>query len=423
MGTIALGVGVIAIALGGFVGWAVAVELASAVIAPGQIKVLSNRKQVQHVDGGRIEALLVQDGDEVQAGDVLLRLDPIRARASYEILLGSRNSAGAIAARLRAERDEQPKIDFPSYLLTQRDDPKVQDIVKGQQTIFEARSSSTNGETEILGEQISQLKEEIAGMRAQVKSKESQLRLIREEHAAFRELYVKGLAPKTKILALEREAARLDGERSELLAQIARAGKSITETRMKIIQLRRTFREDVVAELRKTETELADIEERLVAAQSQLEQIEIRAPASGTVVGLAVHTVGGVVGPRETILEIVPTDDRLIIEAKTDPLSGDDVTQGLKADVRLVALDPRTTPTLTGTVEYVSADSFADERTGTSYYIVHVALAEDEIAQLGGQELQPGMPVEVMIRTGERTPLEYLVQPISRSLARAWREK
>lgn len=421
-GSILAGLAIIAIALGGFGAWGAVTDIASAVVAPGQLKVHTNRKKVQHVDGGRVEQLLVRDGDRVSAGDLLMRLDPIRAKASYEILVASRSSVAAAAARLRTERDRKKAIVFPDFLRDAASDPKVAEILQGQEALFAARRDALAGEVEILGQQIEQLGEEIGGMRAQVRSKDLQIKLIKEELDGLRQLYSRGHASKTRILALERDYARLEGERGELLASIARSGKSISEAKMRILQLERTSREQVVTQLRDIETQLADIEERLVAARSQLDQIEIRAPVSGLVVSLAAHTVGGVIGAGQVIMEIVPEEDRLIIEARADPLAVDSLTVGLPADIRLTGLKQRTTPTLTGSVGYVSADSLTDERTGQTYYLVHVLLAEEELTRLQGQALQPGMPAEVIIRTGERTPLQYLTQPIMDSLRRSWRE-
>ena len=303
-----------------------------------------------------------------------------------------------------------------------QDAPEVAELIAGQRSLFAARRESLNGTIEILTQREAQLDREIAGLAAQETSKARQLELVRDELDGQQQLFSQGLSPKTRVLALEREKARLEGERGELIADIARTEKAIGETRMEVLQRKREFRESVESELRTTQQELFDLRERMVATKDVLDRIVVRAPASGVVVGLDVNTIGGVIAPGETILEIVPDSKELVVEARVSPLDVDSLRIGQPAEVRFTAFRQQTTPLLEGSFVYVSADVMLDERSGQGHYVVRVQVPEEEVRRLGELELVPGMPAEVAIKTGDQRPVDYLVQPIVQSIDRAWRE-
>lgn len=417
-----VGLAVIVLGLGGFATWAAVAPLHSAVIAPGVVAVYSKRKQIQHLEGGIVEAILVRDGDLVAPGDVLLRLDETRAQANLAILRSERDAALATEGRLLAERDGAEDIGFSEDLTARRGAPDVAELMAGQDTLFRARRSSLEGEVEILDQRIAQLGEQTGGLRAQVKARGRQIALIAEELEGLQKLYQQGHAPRTRILALQREAADLQGERGELLAEIARTKTAAGETKMQILQLERQFREGAIAELRDVQQQLFDLKERIGAAEHVVNHIEVRAPVPGRVVGLTAHTVGGVIQRGETILEIVPGEDRLVVEAQVRPLDIDNLVVGQDATVRITAFKQRSAPTLDGELAYVSADAIADDRTGESFFQARIEITASQVARLGNLRLQPGMPAEVMVKTGTRTAFQYLAQPIIESANRAWRE-
>lgn len=421
--SIALGAITILVAFGGFGTWAALAPLSSAAIAPGVVTVDSNHKKVQHLEGGIIKMLLVRDGDTVEAGDVLVQLDETQPQASLAILQTKYDAARALEARLLAERDDAAEIEFADDLLKRRSNPNIAELLSGQETLFEARRNALKGETIILESRIEQLKNDIVGVRAQQKAKEHQIELVEDEARSLRKLLKKGYVGKPRYLELEREVARLEGERGEHISEIAHANTKIGETKLQIIQLRRELQEKVADELRSIQAEILDLKERIRAAQHVLEHIEIRAPVSGSVVGMAVHTVGGVIKAGETVLDIVPAGDRLIIEARVQPQDIDNVRIGQEANIRFTAFKRRNTPSLVGHVSYISADRIVDSRTGEAYYKARLAVSDSEVARLGDKHLQPGMPAEVMIKTGEGTAIEYLARPFLDSLERAWREE
>ena len=416
------GVCVAALTFGGLGTWAASADLASAVLAPGTFVVEGDRKLVQHLEGGVVSQLFVKDGDSVEAGQLLLSLDATQVRASLGVLRANLDAALAERARLVAEREEKAAIVFPDALIERGEDPGVQETVTGQNRLFEARLAAFEGRVEVLRQRIAQLKEEITGIEAQQRSKTRQVALIGEELAGLQELFAKGLTEKPRILALQRDQARLEGERGEHLAAIARAKKAIGETELEILQSTLQRQEEISTSLREVQTRILDLSERIAAARDRVDKIELRAPTAGVVVSLAITTEGAVLQPGETVLEIVPHDTRLVIEAKLRPDDIDSVAVGQMARLRLTALVQRTTPTLTGRVIYVSADRLEEQRSGEPYFLALVALDPDQIARLEGQPVLPGMPAEVMVETGARTALDYLVQPISDTLAKAWRE-
>lgn len=421
--TIIFGLVVVLLSLGGFLLWAVTAPLAEAVVASGMIKVDSSRKQLQHLEGGIVKEILVRDGDRVKRGDVLVRLDETRAAASLAILRDGYDSASAQEARLVAERDGLSEIAFPESLLARGKNPNVAEIIKSQRALLDARRSALNGEVQILEQQVAHLREDITGLKAQIGAKQRQLGFVRDELGSVRKLLKKGMGGKQRVLELEREAARLQGERAEHESAIAAAETQISGKELEIYQVSNSFRENVVNELKQVQAEIYDFRERLNAAEHVYGQTEVKAPVDGVVVSTGVHTIGGVVSPGETLLELVPVNDKLIVEARVDPQDIDKVRLGLPAGVKFTAFNQRKTPELAGELRYVSADVLQDPQTGTSYYVARVEVPESEVERLGDKQLQPGMMAEVFMRTGERTMADYLLQPLQDSFRRAWLEE
>lgn len=418
-----VGLVVIAGAFGGIAAWASLAPLSSAVIAPGFVTVDTNRKKVQHLDGGIVNEILVRDGDKVRKGQVMIRLDETRARASSGIVQAARDAAKAQEARLVAERDGDDQIDFPASLLARQLDPTVAELMTAQRSLFFARRAAIEGETALLEQRVGQLNEEIEGLTAQRRSNERQLAFIADELGGLRQLWKNGLVEKSRLMALERESARLEGEKGQRIAEIARTKTAIGETKLKIVQLRKTMHESVATEIRDVQAQIFDLDERLNAAEHVLKNIEIKAPVDGIVVGLGVHTEGGVIKAGDTVLEVVPIGDSLLIEAQMQATDIDNTQIGQEADIHFTALSQRTTPVLIGQVTYVSADRLTDPRNGQPFYLVRVSVSESEVQRLGDQHLVPGMPAEVIIKTGERTAGQYLLQPMLSSFRRAWREE
>lgn len=417
-----IGLGIVLIAFGGFSVWAATAKLDSAVVAPGVVTVESYRKTVQHLEGGIVKDILVRDGDSVHADDILLRLDETQARASLEITRSKYLAARALEARLSAERDLQQGITFPEQLLRLRDDPRVQQTLDGQDRVFRARHEALQSEISVLAQRIKQLQVQISGLDTLQQTEQQRIVSLKEEVDDFRKLLKKGYVDKGHLRELERSVAALKGERAKHLAEIARAQVQIGETQLQILQLRKQFLSEVVAELRGTQTEIFDLEERMRALQDTLLRTEIRAPTSGTVVGLGVHTLGGVISPGIPILEIVPQGEPLVVEAQVQPTDIDNVHAGLSADTRFTAFQARITPVVEGRVVTVSADRLLHPADQTPYYLARVQVTPQGMERLQNLKLLPGMPAEVFIKTGERTLLEYLLRPLLDAFARSFKE-
>lgn len=421
-GPVTAGLIIITLAFGGLGIWSGLAPLSSAAIAPGVVNVDTNRKTVQHLEGGIVGDILVTEGSVVEAGQVLVRLDDTRADASYHLLQGQYLATLALEARLAAERDGHPAIAYPTELVRQRGAPDIDEIIAAQDGLFAARLRSLEGETSVLRQRVTLFEEEIKGLRAQQKAKEHQSTLIREEYKSVKELYDKGYERKPRLLALERAQAALEGDRGELIAQISRARQAIGEAELRIIDRENNFQQEVVAELRDVQVKIAELRDRVRAQEDVLQRVDIRAPLAGTVVDLKVHTPGGVIAPGAPILDIVPSEERLVIEARLRPDDIDTVHVGLPAEVRLTAYKRRNTPTIAGHVIQVSADRFIDDRTGLSYYLARIELDDGALDFLEDVKLYPGMPAEVMIETGKRVVIDYLLGPIIDSIRRAFRE-
>ncbi len=420
---IAAGLAIVAAAFGGFGLWALLAPLDSAVVAPGVVAVESSRKAVQHREGGIVAEILVREGQEVAAGAVLVRLDATEARARVAALRARLDAALTQQARLAAERDDAKSIVFAEELHTRAaTDARLASLMTGEERQFAERRQSLAGQVRILEQRIAQLREEIAGLASLVLANERQTALMEDELVGLRELYEKGYYPRTRILAMERELARLAGERGSNIAAIARAENAIGESRMQILQLRQGRQEDVVAQLREVAAQINENEEHFLVAADMLRRTEIVAPQAGRVQGVKVHTVGGVVAPQAELMQIVPLDDRLVVEARVNPADIDNVGVGQEAQVRLTAFSVRTTPVIEGRVATLSADRMIDERTSQPYYLARIEVPEEELRKLSDRPLQAGMPADVIIATGSRTLFQYLVKPLSDGIATGLRE-
>ena len=395
---------------GGLGSWAAITQFAGAVVASGSLVVESDVKKVQHPSGGIVGQLLVREGEQVKAGDLLVRLDETTTKANLLIITDSLDEQSARRARLEAERDEAVAIDF-SALAGRQNEPKIGRLTAGEQKLFEFRSRSAEG------------REEIDGLSSQVTSKSREITLVNQELKGVRELWEKNLVPITRVTALERDAARLDGERGALQSSIAQSKGKISETELQILQIDRQIKTDVTKELADVRAKTTELEERKVSAEDQLKRIDIRAPQDGIVHQLTVHTVGGVITQGEPIMLIVPNRDSLLVEARIPPSEIDQVHLRAPATLRFTSFNQRTTPTIEGEVIRTSADITQDSKTGLAYYTIRVGFSESELQRLGQVKLVPGMPVESFIRTDERTVLSYLLKPVHDQVARAFREK
>jgi HlyD family secretion protein len=407
--------------LGG--GWAVFMPLAGAVVVPGNLVVQSNVKTIQHPTGGVVAEIKVQNGSRVSAGDLLMRLDATQAQASQQMISKQLDEMRAKIARLSAERDGLSQLDIPVELAARADDETVKALLASEQSLFKARFTARQSQKDLLQSKVAQLTEEISGLDTQIDSRAKQLELIQGELTGVQDLYDKHLVPLTRLTALQREAARLDGERGQLTSSIAETKSKIGEAQLQIVRLDQDFRTDVVKELGDAQGKEAELVERGVAARDLLDRIEIRAPTSGLIHQLAAHTIGGVVKAGDAIMEIVPDTEDLQVEARVQPQDIDHVRSGQKAFVRFSAFNQRTTPQLTGSVSYVSADTSHDQQTNAPYFTVRVTLPDDERRRLAGQQLVSGMPAEVFMQTGSRTMMSYLFKPIVDQMRRAFVEQ
>lgn len=422
---IKLGVGAVLAIFGSALVWSVAAPINGAVVASGHVVVETNRKAVQHLEGGVVKEILVREGGFVEAGEVVVRLENTIQAANLALIDGQLMELYARRARLETERDGKEIMvearGVGSVLQTAAFAVKL----TGQQELLEARRSTRLTQIDLLEERIIQQNERIAGFQAQISSLRDQRELIEDELVGVRGLHEQGYAPKTRVRELERASRRLSGERGALKASVAEATSVIAEAKLEIERLQEAGREEAITELRDVEVAIAELEERRVTADEALRRAEIRAPQSGRVLGLSVHTEGGVIGPGDALMEIVPFGDKLQVAARVAPQDVDKVRVGQDTLVRFSAFGLRATPEAAGQVKTVSADSFTDEASGVSYYLVVVDIPQGEELKrlLNGAALVPGMPVETFIRTGSQPAISYFLKPLTDSLARSMREE
>lgn len=391
------------------VGLSTVVSLSGAVVASGQMVVDTSVKKIQHPTGGVVGAILARDGQRVAAGETLVRLDDTQTKANLAVVTKELDELAARRAREEAERDGLEVVRFPEDLVARASDPEVKRLLDGELTLFMNRKSAREN-------QKAALQEQIGGLEVQRASRVSQIEWIQKELAGVRDLWEKNLAPYSKLTALEREAARLEGERGQLISSIA-------ETRLKIAQIDQDLRSETGKDLAEIRAKTGELVEKKVAAEDQMRRIEIKAPLDGIIHQSQAHTVGGVVSPGEILMQVVPEHDALTVEIKLAPQDVDQVHLGQTAVIKFPSFNQRTTPELNGEISLVSADVAQDQKTGATYYVARIAVPEQEIERLDGQKLVPGMPVEAFVQTGERTVMSYLTKPLRDQIARAFREK
>jgi HlyD family secretion protein len=408
----------------GIGGWAATMQLSGAVIGQGVVVVDSSVKKVQHPTGGIVGELRVREGDRVNTGDILVRLDETQTLASATIVTKSLDDLLARQARLEAERDSADQVVFPRALLQRAKDSSDADrAIAAEQKLFDLRRQARSGQKAQLRERSTQLQDEIKGYAGQVDAKLKEIDFIKPELEGVRGLWQKNLVSITRLNLLERDAARLDGERSQLNGMIAQSKGKIAEIGLQIIQIDQDLRTEVGKDLIETRSKLSELVERKTAAVDQLNRIDIRAPQSGRVHELKFHTIGGVIAPGEQIMLIVPDVDALAVEVKISPRDIEQVYFGQTATMKFAAFNQKTTPEIDGEISVVSADITQDQRTGMSYYTVRALLKQDELAKLGSAKLVPGMPVDVFIKTPGRTALSYLMKPLRDQADRAFKER
>lgn len=408
----------------GVAGWAVMTQISAAVIAPGQLVVESDVKKVQHPTGGVVGQLLVREGSKVKAGDILIRLDETQTRSNLDIILKAMDEMDARRAREESERDGDRSITFPPELIARAaSDPSVARLIDGETRLFTTRVTGRDGQKAQLRERIDQLRQETKGLTKQTASKDREISLITQELKGVLELFAKNLVPYARVTSLERDAARLEGERGQLYASIASAQGKMTEIELQISQVDQDMQTELGRDLAEIRGRWSEFSEKKVAALDQLKRIDMRAPQDGTVHQMTVHTVGGLVVPTEPAMLIVPAADQLVVDVRVQPQDIDNVRLEQKAFLRFPAFNMRTTPEIEGEVSRVSADVTTDPKSGMSYYTARIRILEDQKARLHGLRLVPGMPVETFMQIGERTVLSYLTKPLMDQIARTWRER
>jgi len=417
-GMIVVGVFVI-----GFLGWAALAPLDSALVAQGVVVVETHRKTIQHLEGGIVSTIYVTDGQKVAAGEPLVQLDDTEAKASLSLVRGQTDALAAQQARLEAERDNADKIAFPPELLARQDDPKVAEAIRGEQNTFDTHRATLAKQQDIYNQRISENKRIIAGLVSQQNSVEQQSQLIGQESDSVQQLYNKGLSTLPRLLQLKRQAADLGGQHGQVSEKIAQVNLDSGEDELQIVNLRNQFLNDVVKDLRDVQTKRFEALDRLHAAKDVAARLRLTAPVAGKVVGLAVHSKGAVIRPGDTVLEIVPIDDQLDVEAHVRPEDADDVHIGMTAKVNLGAYKQRRLPMITGTVTTISADRLTDQKTGQAYFNVEIAVDLNQLKDYPDIKLIPGMPVDVSLETGSRTALDYFVEPISAVFRHGMRER
>ncbi len=417
--------GVSAIGLfGGTLGlWAATSPLSGAVVAPGQFVVDSNVKKVQHQTGGVVAELPVKEGDYVKAGDLVLRLDETVTKSNLQIIVSQLDELMARQSRLETERDRKTEIEFLPALMARAEIPEVTRSMAAERRLLETRISQREGQRQQLLKRVDQLREEIAGVSAQSVSREQQIKFLDRELVGVRDLFKRNLAPITRVMPLEREAANMQGQRGQLLASKAQSEGRIAEIELQLLQLGIDVQTEVSKELREIQAKSSELLERKIAAEDQLKRVEIRAPIEGYVHQLNVHTVGGVISPAEPAMLIVPYNEELQIEARVSPTDVDQLFIGQKAVVKVQAGNQRTTPEITGTVSRIAADVIREQQTGAIYYTIRITTPQSERVKLGDLKILSGMQAETFLQTAQRTPLEYLAKPMLDQFNRAFRER
>ncbi|TIM26424.1 MAG: HlyD family type I secretion periplasmic adaptor subunit [Mesorhizobium sp.] len=419
---IAIGLAAILLFFGAFGGWAAFAPLKSAVLADGIVKVDGERKVVQHLEGGIVDRLFVREGDLVEAGDVVIGLDDTQSRARLNLLNGRLVNRLALSSRLRAERDGADTVSFPASL-TRSPSVSTGDALRVQTQVFEARRLSIEGQTAILTKRIEQTLEEITGIEQLVEAQDRLIAMLAQEVGDLEALFEKGLTTRERYMVLRRRQAELEGERSIQVASIARARKAVSELEQQIADISTTRLNQAVDQLSQVEEELLELQQQIRSAEDILGRVDIRAPVSGTVMNLQVHSARGVIAPGQPLMDIVPMPARLVVEAHVRPEDVEEIAPGQAVQIRFLSYRMRRLPLVTGSVRLVSADRLVDERSGQAYFATMVDVDVGPLAGADAAPIVPGMPADVVIVTGSRTLLEYLGDPLVRVLHRTMRER
>lgn len=414
------GIVILIAGLGGFLLWAFTAPLDEGIVSHGTVIVESNRKTIQHLDGGIVSEIYVRDGDTVQANQPLFRLDRTETSAELGVIKSQYTSSRIVESRLLAERDRKTAISVPEDLQSVA---QISEQIKLQQQLFDTRRRVLAGEISIMQQSIAGLEAQMVGVESLQQSKVEQIRLLNNELATLRALHEQGYVPHTRIFDLERALADVTGGRDNDLSRIAAAQKNISELRLRILQRQQDYQKEVETQLADIQRNVASLREQMQSAEAKLARTEIYSPSEGIVIGLKLHTIGGVIRPGEPLMDIVPKSATLVIEARVNTQDRDKIHPDLTADVRFVAFNQTTTPVVEGKVTLVSADSITDDRSGVPYYLAQVIVPLENLKKLGDQRIQPGMPVDVIIKTGERTFMNYLFKPFMNRLARALTEE
>ena len=402
--------------------WMVVTPLSGAAIAPGAVKVDMNRKTLQHQEGGIVKQIMVRDGSHVEAGQTLLVINDVRVDANYDLLVTQLDSEMAKASRLSAEGTLDGSVSYARELLSRAGEPRVKELMRRENAVFATRRQMLDGQIKLLKEQIQEARQEAAALGEQVEAEKRAVQWQQEELRANQKLAEQGFITNARLLALQRGVADYEARLGEHRAALAQARQRSGDFELRIASLRSSYMKEAADELKDATAKTYDLRERLRPSLDASQRQNVIAPVSGEVVDLRVNTVGAAVGPREPLLDIVPVNPELIVEARVRPEDITYVTVGGDADVRLSAFKQRTTPTVSGKVIYVSADSLSDAKTGATYYLTHVKLSPESLKEAGELKLQAGMPAEVFVRTPARTPLEYLLDPVTGFLQRSFRE-
>jgi len=416
------GVAVAALGLAALGVWLVLAPLSGAVIAPGFVKVDMNRKVVQHQEGGIIKQVLVRDGEHVRQGQILVVIDDVRLDATLDLLRTQHDGERAKAARLEAERAFLPAVMFPPELAARRGEPKVAELLQRETALFRARREALDSQVAVLRKQIRHTVDEAQALAGQIAAEERALKSQKEELAVNQALLKQGFVQKTRLMSLERAVADYEARWEEHRAELAKTRQRASELELRVLAQRNSYVQSAADELKEASTRLFDLEERLRPSKDASDRQRIAAPIAGEVVGLRVFSPGAVVGPREVLMEIVPEDKTLIVEARIRPEDINHVRAGSPAEVRLTAYQTRTTPLVAGSVHYVSADRMVDAQSGAPYYVVHVDVSAGALADAGNLRMQAGMPAEVYIRTDSRTAFDYMLAPVTAYIRRGMRE-
>ncbi len=415
VGTVILGV-----LIGGIGSWAMFTEISGAVVASGNVVVETNTRQVQHQEGGIVKSIYVKNGDVIEAGDLLIQLDDTITNANLSVIVKQLIDLYAQEARLKAEQGREDEIVFAA---NDFGEDEQRDIRESQIKLFEARKNSLDGKRQQLREQIIQFESKIVGLEAQRQAKLSETKIVETELANLDNLLDQQLVSASRVTVLNRDIVTLNGEIGGFTSEIAQTKEAISERNIQILQLDEEFLASVLEEIQDVRSQIGNLEEQKIAAEDELRRIDIIAPLDGFVHNLAVTTIGGVLGPREVAMSIVPKNDLLVVEAQVQPINIDQISPAQNARIRLPSFDQRTTPELSAKVETISADLLRDDATGAQFYKVRLKISEDELTKLEGKSLVPGMPVETFIQTDERTVMSYLLKPIRDQISHAMRER